>query len=131
MASGALRTFRLFLNCELVSATPNLKATVTSARQAAAHGWNYLRLGAIRFRRTEYLPNAGWHFSSIGNAEWLAYKMQCTAHEEWSYMDKGFFERKLPKMRKALGPGFQRCEIDDSFPACIRESREALAEFIL
>ncbi len=131
VASGALRTFRIFLNCELISSPTPLKATVTRARQAIAHGWNYLRLGAIRFRRGEHLPNAGWHFSSIGNAEWLAYKMQCTAHEEWSYMDQSFFERKLRKVRKGLGPGFQRCEIDDSFPACIRENREALADFIL
>ncbi len=131
VASGALRTFRMFLNCELISSPTPLKATVTRARQAAAHGWNYLRLGAIRFRRREHLPNAGWHFSSIGNAEWLAYKMQCTAHQEWAYMDKSFFERKLPKFRRDLGPDFRRCEIDDSFPACIRENREALADFIL
>ena len=131
VASGALRTFRFFINCELVSQSPHLKAAVTHARQAAAHGWNYLRLGAIRYRRGEYLPNAGWHFSSIGSAEWLGYKMQCTAHEEWSYMDKGFFERMLPKLRRSVGPGFHRCEIDDSFPACIRENREALADFIL
>ena len=131
VASGALRTFRIFLNCELVTPTPQLKTAVTHARQAAAHGWNYLRLGAIRFRRGEHLPNAGWHFSSIGTPEWLAYKMQCTAHEEWSYMDTDFFEKYLPKMRRALGPGFQRCEIDDSFPACIRERRDDLADFIL
>ena len=131
VASGALRTFKFYLNCELVSPTPQLKATVTRACQAAAHGWNYLRLGAIRYRRAEHLPDAGWHFTNIGDPQWLAYKMQCTAHEEWSYMDQSYFERKLPKMRRALGPGFVRREIDESFPASIRESRAALADFIL
>ena len=130
-AAGALRTFRFFLNCEFVPSVPQLKATVTRAGFAARHGWNYLRLGAIRYRRAEHLPAAGWHFSNIGDPQWLAYKMQCTAHEEWAHMDQSYFERKLPKMRKALGANFVRREIDDSFPASIRESREALASFIL
>lgn len=133
LASGALRTFRYFLNCEVVSELPILKATVTRARYAAVFGWNYLRLGAIRYRRIDHLKGAGWHFSSIGDPAWLAYKMQCTAHEEWSYMDQSFFEQMLPKMKQegGLGDQFVRREIDDSFPASIRDSREALADFIL
>jgi beta-1,4-mannosyl-glycoprotein beta-1,4-N-acetylglucosaminyltransferase len=131
VASGALRTFRYYFNCEVQSPTPLLKATVTSARQAAAHGWNYLRLGAGRYRRAEHLPDAGWHFSSIGDARQLAYKMKCTAHEEWAFMDQSWFERKLPKMRRALGPGLVRREIDDSFPASLRQMQAALADLIL
>ncbi len=46
-------------------------------------------------------------------------------------MDQSYFERKLPKLRRALGPGFERREIDESFPASIRERREALADVIL
>ena len=133
VAPGALRTFRYFLNCELISETPPLKATLARACQAAAHGWNYLRLGAIRYRRGAQLKGAGWHFSSIGNAEWLAYKMQCTAHEEWSYQDQSFFARFLTKMRKegGLGADFVRREIDEGFPASIRESRDSLTDIIL
>ncbi|HEY5413099.1 MAG TPA: hypothetical protein VIJ94_20495, partial [Caulobacteraceae bacterium] len=133
LASGALRTFRYFLNCEVLSDLPILKATVTRARYAAVFGWNYLRLGAIRYRRADHLKRAGWHFSSIGDPAWLAYKMQCTAHEEWAYQDQSFFARLLPKMKQegGLGADFARREIDDSFPASIRESREALADFIL
>ena len=133
VAPGALRTFRYFLNCEMVSETTPLKATVTRANLAAAHGWNYLRLGAIRYRRGAQLKGAGWHFSSIGNAEWLAYKMQCTAHEEWSYQDQTFFARFLTKMRRegGLGADFVRREIDESFPASIRDGRDALADIIL
>ena len=132
-ACAELRTFRYYFNCEVISSTPLLKSTVTRVRLAAAHGWNYLRLGAIRHRRGEYLPNAGWHFTSIGDPKWLAYKMQCTAHEEWSFMDESWFKRKLPKMRRALGlgPELVKREIDGSFPASLREMQGALADFIL
>jgi hypothetical protein len=129
VASCALRTFKFFLNCEL--AKPQLKTAVTRARHAAAHGWNYLRLGAIRYRSARALPDAGWHFTNIGDPEWLAYKMQCTAHEEWAYQDRDFFARKLPKFRKALGPGYVRSQIDETFPASVRARRDALADFIL
>lgn len=132
VAPGHLRTFRYFLNCEFVAEPLRLKTTLTRARFAAVHGWNYLRLGAIRYRRAEHLPAAGWHFSSIGGAEWLAYKMQCTAHEEWNFQDSEFFARFLKKLKKGgLGDGFVRCDIDDSFPSSVRDSRAALAEFIL
>jgi beta-1,4-mannosyl-glycoprotein beta-1,4-N-acetylglucosaminyltransferase len=132
VAPAHLRTFRYFLNCEFVAEPLHLKATVTRARFAAVHGWNYLRLGAIHYRRAEYLPAAGWHFSSIGSAEWLAYKMQCTAHEEWNFQDSAFFARFLKKLKKGgLGDGFVRRDIDDSFPSSVRDSRAALAEFIL
>ncbi len=133
VAAAEMRTFRYFLNCEVVLPTPALKATVTQARLAAAHGWNYLRLGAIRYRRASRLRAAGWHFSSIGDAEWLAYKMQCTAHEEWAYQDETFFARFLTKMRKegGLGAELAHREIDASFPASIRDSQDALADIIL
>jgi beta-1,4-mannosyl-glycoprotein beta-1,4-N-acetylglucosaminyltransferase len=131
VACCEVRTFRFFLNCELVSAKLHVKTTVTRARQAAAHGWNYLRLGAIRYRRSRHLRNAGWHFSNIGGPEWLAYKMQCTAHEEWAGQDAAHFEKRLKRLRKAPMGDFVRREIDDSFPAGIRDKRDALAEFIL
>jgi hypothetical protein len=57
--------------------------------------------------------------------------MKCTAHEEWAFMDQSWFERKLPKMRRALGPGLVRREIDDSFPASLRQMQAALADLIL
>jgi hypothetical protein len=132
VATLELRTFRFFINCEVVFDRPQLKSAVARARFVAAHGWNYLRLGAARYRAHGYLPKAGWHFTSIGNPQWLARKMQCTSHEEWSYMDQAFFEKRLRRFRQgALGAGFARREIDESFPASIRENREDLADFIL
>lgn len=132
LASLELRTFKFFINFEMVTERPQLKSTIARARLVAAHGWDYLRLGAARYRGGSYLPRAGWHFTSIGDPQWLAHKMQCTSHEEWSYMDRAFFEKRLRKYREgAFGPGFARREIDESFPASIRESREALDDFIL
>ena len=132
LASLELRTFRFFINCEVIFDRPQLKSAIARARLVAAHGWNYLRLGAARYRSAVHLPKAGWHFTSIGDPQWLARKMQCTSHEEWSYMDRAFFEKRLRRFRQgAIGPGFARREIDESFPASIRESREALADFIL
>lgn len=132
LAPQALRTFKYFINFEVATDRPQLKSAVTRARFVAAHGWDYLRLGAGRYRRSAYLARAGWHFTSIGDPQWLARKMQCTAHEEWSYMDRAFFEKRLRKMRQGgYGSNSARREIDESFPASIRESREALADFIL
>lgn len=132
VAAGAVRTFRYFLNCELVSDRPVLKSTVTRARFLAAHGWNYLRLGAVTYRKERWLPNAGWHFTSVGDAERLARKMQSTSHEEWAHLDGAYFEKMLRKLKRGgLSAEYVRREIDDSFPAAIRDNREELAALIL
>ncbi len=46
-------------------------------------------------------------------------------------MDEGRFERKPPKMRRAPGPGLMRRDIDDSFPASLREMQDVLGDLIL
>jgi hypothetical protein len=131
LASLELRTFRFFLNLEVAFDRPQLKSAIARARFVAAHGWNYLRLGVSRYRHAAYLPKAGWHFTSIGNPQWLARKMQCTSHEEWSYMDQTYFEKRLRNFRRGRTGGYTRREIDGSFPASITENLEALADFIL
>jgi hypothetical protein len=132
LAGADLRTFGFFYNYEVVYGGPRIKAAIVRARLLASHGCSWLRLGATRYFGHTYVPNAGWHFTSIADPEALELKFQSTSHEEHGAKDKAYFERLLAKIRReGLGPPHVRRELDDSFPAALLRRREALADLIL
>ena len=131
-ASAELRTFRMFLNCEVVRETRPRKTAMVRARLLADNGSNYLRLALARHHRRYSVRNAGWHFTSVNDAEVLEVKFRSYSHEENAHLDRLALERRLGRMRAGRLKADQfRREIDDSFPSYIRRNRDALARFIL
>ena len=131
-ASAELRTFRMFLNCEVVRETRPRKTAMVRARLLADNGSNYLRLGLARYHRRHSVRGAGWHFTSVNDAEVLEMKFKSYSHEENAHLDRPALEARLERMRTGgLKADQFRREIDDSFPGYIRRNQDALARFIL
>ena len=102
------------------------------ARLLADNGSNYLRLALARHHRRYSVHDAGWHFTSVNDAEVLEVKFRSYSHEENAHLDRLALERRLGRMRAGRLKADQfRREIDDSFPSYIRRNRDALARFIL
>ncbi len=130
--SAELRTFRMYLNCELVRGKRFRKTGVVRAGLLAANGSSYLRLGATRYNRRKSLRGAGWHFSSVGGVDALELKLQSYSHAEYAHIDRDSIAGDLEAARRGqLWDDHVRREIDDSFPAYIRDNQDLLAPFIL
>jgi hypothetical protein len=132
LAGCGLRTFRYFLNFEQLFGEPHVKATLTRAGLLARNGCSYLRMGADQSYRQGIVPDAGWHFSSLGGPEALELKMKSYSHTEHSHQDRAHFAEMIAQIRQPSGlAGFRRCEIDDSFPAFLRANLSAYAQYVL
>ena len=78
------------------------------------------------------MNDAGWHFTSVSDAAGIAAKMGSTAHQEHSRVKAKSVAASLARMRAGeLEPGWERCDLDDRFPAWLRENREQFADLLL
>ena len=111
-------------------------STICRARVLREFGSSYIRFYLTWFRKDwNAIPDAGWHFSFMNTARLIARKFESYAHSEaleagWSNDAK--VAGVLADVRSGrFEDGWQRQDLDDSFPAYVRQNREALAEFIL
>jgi hypothetical protein len=132
LAGADLRTFSYFFNYEIIYGKPRIKAAIVRARLLAEHGCSWLRVGAPRYFSHTFVPQAGWHFTSIADPEGIALKFQASSHEEHGHLGRRHFEEVLERIRReGLGPDHVRRELDDSFPAALLRRRAALADLLL
>ena len=79
------------------------------------------------------LQHAGWHFSSIGNSQFVANKLQSFAHNELAYqaafidVDKLIAENKTSLRADAK---FEPVILDDYFPKTIMDNQEKYQNLI-
>ncbi len=132
-ASAELRTFRMFLNCEVVRDSRPRKTAIVQARLLGENGSSYLRLGLARHHRRHSVKDAGWHFTSVNDAEGLEMKFKSYSHEENAHLDRLALGRaaRAHAGGRAEGRPSSGAEIDDSFPGYIQRNQGALARFIL
>lgn len=78
------------------------------------------------------IENAGWHFTSVGDAGAIAHKLDSYAHQENNRRDSlAHFSALLERLRAGeTEPGCERCEID-ILPTYVREHPERFAHVIL
>lgn len=86
------------------------------------------------------VKNGGWHFSSLGGMERILYKMRSFLHHDRCYSGrykdpeemKRLFEDRVLRQRKDLfhfmRARFEFVEVDESFPAAVRENPERYRE---
>ena len=126
-----LWTFSFFLNYCKVGKEQTMKSAAVLAKDLQHHGLSFVRFGLHQFRK-QRTPMAGWHFTSIGAAEWLAAKYGSYSHEKNAAIPLSALEIQLARIREGQDePGWERCEIDDSFQRYIRENAARLSDFIL
>ena len=102
------------------------------------YGLSYARFHLSRLEKDwARILDAGWHFSSLGDAERIARKYANYAHQESGKGLEALRERSSVEVllnelqRGHVQEGWERCEIDDAFPAYIREHRDELSSLIL
>ena len=108
-------------------------ATAVRARYLNAAGPSYLRSLTCQKGVHDVRQAAGWHFTSIGDAAGLAEKMRNSSHQEYAHQDEAYFTKLLGEVRSGRLDGVlgERREIDERFPAYMREHPEAFADHIL
>ena len=109
---------------------------VWRARLLRRYGLSYARFRLSRLEKAwARIEHAGWHFSSVGDAQRIAGKFANYAHQERAldpHRDSLEIEKLLAELKAGrVQDGWERCEIDDSFPAYVREHQRELADIIL
>jgi hypothetical protein len=134
-----LRLARFFLNyCPRPSHPERTipKSTIFRAKHRLRHGISYGRFFlAFRYPEAHLIKGAGWHFTSMFDAPGISLKVSSYAHQEH---DKPKF-RSIPHFQalrerlKAgqLDAGWERVELDDSFPRALMNNLDAFADVIL
>ncbi len=107
-------------------------ASLWRAGYLRAYGLSYART-VLRFdKKAPRLTGAGWHFTSIADAEGIAAKLRNTAHQEYADIPRGKLAKNLRRIRAGeWEEGWERCDLDDRFPAYIRRHQAELAEVLL
>ena len=125
---------RYFLNYReaLEGEAQNEASSLWRAGYLSSLGLSYAR-NVLRFdKKAPRVNDAGWHFTSVSDAAGIAAKMGSTAHQEHSRVKAKSVAASLARMRAGeLEPGWERCDLDDRFPAWLRENREQFADLLL
>ena len=136
MACLRMAMFRFFLNYR-----PNARhvqdrptGAIVRAHMLQRFGSSYLRFELARQKKGLQVNWSGWHFTSMCDPVRLVAKINSYAHQErgMEWRDVGHVDRLLSQIKSGeLEPGWERAEIDDSFPAYIREHQDELADLLI
>ena len=95
-------------------------------------GLSMARIALTPFTKWHIVPNAGWHFTSIKDANGLAAKYRAYSHIEYAGVTREELVGRLGAIRGGSEFGrHQRCEMDERMPKAILNHLDETAEFIL
>lgn len=133
--------FKYFLNYRPTLANRKrtlIKSSVWKAAYLQRFGSSYLRFDMAGDKaRRNVITAAGWHFTSIMDSAAVSQKMRNTAHTEHVLKDAGAhaasqYDDLLAQIRNGTcEAGWERCEVDETYPAFIRERTDELAHMLL
>lgn len=125
---------RYFLNYREVLAPAEQKdaSGVWRGRFLADLGLSFVRNVTRWDKKAPRMTEAGWHFTSVGAASEIVSKLDNSAHQEHA----GALDEQIQAMLSAiragqLEPGWERCELDERFPAYVRSHPEMFADVLL
>lgn len=136
MACLRMAMFRFFLNYrpDAHHFPERPTGAVVRAEMLQRFGSSYLRFELARHKKGLQVNSAGWHFTSMCDPARLVAKINSYAHQErgLEWRDVDHVDRLLSQIKSgALESGWERAEIDGSFPAYIREHQDELAELLI
>ena len=131
-ANLKLKTYDYFFNLRRIRRPTSIYGAILRAKFLTNIGPALARIAFRKYCRKDVIENAGWHFSSVKDANGLESKCSSYSHTEHGDLDAVHFADMLSLVRSGGRlPGYERCEIDDSFPGVVRRQRQELAPFIL
>ncbi len=131
--SFGLRTYAHVLNLRRAvdPANQSRKSALIMAKDLAHHGLSFVRNGIHRYRK-HWVGDAGWHFTLVRSPEDIAYKFRSYSHQEHQPVSVQAVEQHIEKIRAGRAPkNWEFCEIDDTYPAFIRDNPERFAPYML
>jgi tetratricopeptide (TPR) repeat protein len=128
--------FRFFLNYRPTADNLPWRRTgaVFRAGLLQRFGSSYARFCLARRKSGQVLREAGWHFTSIGDSRRVVAKINSYAHQERKavWRDEDRVGRLFEAIRGGRPEhGWERAEIDDSFPRYVRENQDALKDLMI
>ena len=136
LAGFQMAMFRFFLNYRPTTANAPMRPTgaVVRAELLQRFGSSYLRFDLARSKVGQRLNDAGWHFTSVCDPQRLVAKINSYAHQErkaeWRDLDA--VDRRLAEIKAGqCEKGWERAEIDERFPAYLRERQDELADLLM
>ena len=110
----------------------NEASSLWRAGYLSSLGLSYAR-NVLRFdKKAPRVNDAGWHFTSVSDAAGIAAKMSSTAHQEHSRVKAKSVAASLARIRAGeLEPGWERCDLDDRFPAWLRTNADQFEDLLL
>ena len=130
-AGLAMPCYSYFFNLERIEARQSLWATALRARYLQRIGASYAKIGLPQYAKQISMDDAGWHFSGVRDVDGLLSKFRSYSNDQWSQVPRSQLVEVVSQIHTDGGlPGFVRREIDDSFPAYIREHTEDLGGLI-
>ncbi len=131
-ANIALETYRYFLNYRRADREGGVeKVGVVRAKELQHIGSSFARSG-LYLHRKEVISAGGWHFTSIGGSQAVLRKLQSYSHQENNVVRQKDVSRLLDRIRAGEHEaGWERVDIDDSFPAYVRDHPERFSGLVL
>jgi beta-1,4-mannosyl-glycoprotein beta-1,4-N-acetylglucosaminyltransferase len=130
----AMERARYFLNYREVLAPSEQKdaSSVWRGRFLGTLGLSYARNVMRWDKKAPRIAEAGWHFTSVGGATEIASKLNNSAHQEHAGVLSEEIQTMLSAIRAGrLEPGWERCELDERFPAYIRTHPQMFTDVLL
>ena len=128
-----MERLQYFLNYRKVVSGDGLQvcASIWRARYLRTLGLSYLR-DTVRYQKASpRLNDAGWHFTSIGDAQAVAAKLKTGSHQDFASIPAEALEAILSEVRAGrYEEGWERCGLD-SHPTWIRSHTEQFADVLL
>jgi hypothetical protein len=129
-----MERMRYFLNYRQVLSPAELKphAGLWRAKYLRSLGLSRGRVVLMAEKRARCERVGGWHFTSIADAPGIVHKLNHTAHQEHAGADAEAVAAHLAQIRSGVPePGWERVELDERFPAYLRENRAAFEDVLL
>ena len=146
ISQGALRGFdgeyapmgmermRYFLNYRQALRPDRLREypSVWRARYLRSIGLSNARETVRAEKKAQRISPAGWHFTSVSDAPGIAEKLNNTSHQEFAGVSQESVAAALAELRAGrIEEGWERCELDDQFPAYLRAHPDEFEDMLL
>jgi len=83
----------------------------------------------------KFIPNGGWHFSSVKSAEGIYQKLESYAEQKWNnenYKNLEVIKERMNNKKDLFNRGynFKVIDIDESFPEYLNKNKDKFKQFI-
>jgi beta-1,4-mannosyl-glycoprotein beta-1,4-N-acetylglucosaminyltransferase len=105
-------------------------ASVWRAEHLRTCGMSYLR--GCNDKKTPAIHDAGWHFTSVSDVPGMLLKFRSTSHQEYASLRQDEVAERLSAIQAGqVEEGWERCDVDERFPAYIRDNQDKLSHLLL